>query len=108
MKRAMYHFKSPGINIYIDIYFDGEKLVVEGQDIGKAVAEYWGDSDYEYIRTLPAESVAKLRKVLHLPEDAKEELLEMLCVMFSGNNCFSELSDFLEQHNIESEYFSWA
>ena len=35
-------------------------LVLEGQDLGPKVEEIWGDTDYEYWRTVPAKHVPKV------------------------------------------------
>jgi hypothetical protein len=36
-------------SVFLDAKIDdGGDLVMEGQDIGKAPQEFWGDSDYEY------------------------------------------------------------
>jgi hypothetical protein len=51
---TLYFFQSPDINISIDAYFNNEGgLVIDGYDIGKIVEGYFGDSDYEYILTVP-------------------------------------------------------
>ena len=41
----LFQYKTSEISINIEAYFDGEKLVIEGYDIGKSVEEALGDSD---------------------------------------------------------------
>ncbi len=46
--------RGKGISIFLDANInDQNDLVIEGQDIGQNVEEYWGDSDYEYWVVVP-------------------------------------------------------
>ena len=96
------------ISIYIDAYFDDEKLVIEGQDLGKNVQDYWGDSDYEYSVTVPRDKVIKLYSIMQVKEGDKEGLLQAIASKYNTNTCYSEFRDFLDKNDIKSEGFSWA
>ena len=48
-KTTLFHLESPDIKISIQIYFNEKnQLYLDGYDIGSAVEERFGDSDYEY------------------------------------------------------------
>ena len=68
------------------------ELILEGYDIGKSVEDFFGDSDYEYWRTVKAEHVPEV--LLHLIKDRfpKE----------------SDFSAWLKGKGIPSEFFSYA
>jgi len=42
----------PAVVVYLSALVDKRDLVIEGQDLGRAVASVWGDSDYEYWLTV--------------------------------------------------------
>ena len=100
---------SENIKVTIEAYFETTgSLIVEGYDIGKAVEEYWGDSDYEYSFTIPPQEVDKLYRVTSLPPGSQQELLSYLQKNFNANDCYSRLRAFLDQHDIYHEGFSWT
>ena len=104
----LYHFEGPDIRISVDAYFRDEDLIIDGYDIGKRVEAYWGDSDYEYITTIPAEEVKKLYLALLIEAGNKTALLSGLSRRFSTNSCYSDLRNFLDQQGIRYESFSWT
>jgi hypothetical protein len=109
MKRiTLYQFNSPEIKITIEAYFNKEDLVIFGNDIGKAVDEHWGDSDYEYHTTVPAQEVKKLYPLMDVREGDKEGLLKAIARIYNTNSCFSEFNDFLNKNGINPEGFSWT
>jgi hypothetical protein len=71
---------------------DEGRLVLYGADAGERVREIWGDWDYEYSETVPAEW--KETVLLHLIKER-----------------FAATSDFrvwCEERGIPSEFWSWA
>ena len=108
MERCLFFMEREDLQVEIKARFEDEKLVIDGYDIGKFVEQYWGDSDYEYMMTLPPESVAQLYKVLHVEEGNKELLLDVLAEAFETNECFSEIKDLLTKNDIHYEHFSWT
>jgi hypothetical protein len=108
MERCLFFMEREDIRVEIKARFEEEKLVIDGYDIGKSVEEYWGDSDYEYMMTLPAESVTKLYKVLHVEEGNKELLLDVLAEAYDMNECFTLLGKLFDKHKINYESFSWT
>lgn len=108
MSVLLFSFKSENIKISIEAYFDEqENLVIDGYDIGKTVMEAWGDSDYEYTTTIPPDEVKKLYAALNIPDGSKQELLSFLQAHYNTNTCYSEIQDYLTQHKIRFEGFSW-
>ena len=74
-KVLLFHLESDNIEVTIKDYFEAEKLVIEGYDIGKIVEEAWGDSDYEYSTTIYPEEVKKLYPLFEVEEGDKIRLL---------------------------------
>jgi len=105
---TLFHFQDEDIKIDIVARFDGDKLVIDGYDIGKRVEEAWGDSDYEYIMTIPATSVASLYALLDVEPGHRKKLLRSLARRFHGNKCFSAIGGFLQENHIEYSRFTWA
>ncbi len=105
---TLFHFKNENIKIDIVARFDEDELLIDGYDIGKTVEEAWGDSDYEYIMTIPATSVASLYGLLDVEAGNRKKLLKALAKRFHGNKCFSAIGDFLDQNSIEHETFTWT
>ena len=80
---------SSTLTAYVDTEWN---LVLEGYDVGKSPKEYWGDSDYEYIRFVPAREVPKV-------------VLELIKDRFRSETDFS---NWLTEKGIESEFGSWV
>ncbi|BDZ74767.1 hypothetical protein GCM10025856_24860 [Methylophaga marina] len=75
-------------------------LVFEGQDLGPAVEEFFGSSEYEWRWTIKAEHMPILQKALGVDGD----IINLLETRFSNEKSAGVLS-FLEEHNIP--YESW-
>jgi hypothetical protein len=105
---TLYHLKREDIKIDIIARFEEDNLIIDGYDIGKTVKEAWGDSDYEYVMTIPAKSLPPLYGLLGVEVGDRKALLEALAKRFHGNKCFSAIGDFLDQNSIEHETFTWA
>lgn len=105
---SLFRHETPSISIYIDAYFDDERLIISGQDIGKSVDDWWGDSDYEYSLTVPADGVQKLYALLKVEKGDKRGLLEAIAARYNTNSCYSDFMAFLEKNNIKFEGFTWA
>jgi hypothetical protein len=84
------------------------QLLFEGYDIGKAVKEYWGDSDYEYDYTIEPVEVEKLYLIFGIANTDRYSLLIELKRRFEGENAYSEFGHFLDEHNITFDAFTWA
>lgn len=109
MKKSitLYHLDRDDIRIDIKAYFEAEKLIIDGYDIGKTVEEAWGDSDYEYGMTIPGEGVDALYGLLNVEAGNRRGLLKALAERFHGNECFSQIGDFLDQNGIEHATSRW-
>jgi hypothetical protein len=107
-KVTLYHYQDPDIRITIEAYFDGERLVVEGFDIGKRVEELLGDSDYEYATGVDQEELKKLYPLMNVPVGDKDGLLNAIAEKFNTNYCYSEFQAFLDNNGIKAEAFSWT
>jgi hypothetical protein len=105
---TLYYFESDAIKISIDARFEGDALIIDGYDIGKQVEAYWGDSDYEYIVTIPAESVKQLYPLLNIVLDDRQGLLQELAKRYHTNSCYSDIRKLLDDHKINYEGFTWV
>jgi hypothetical protein len=105
-KVILYHYESPDIKITTEAYFDSEKLIIEGYDIGKRVEEVWGDSDYEYMTTISPEELKKLYPLMNVLPGDKDGLLNAIADKYNTNSCYSEFNGYLVDNHIDSEGFS--
>jgi len=102
-----FSLNNENIRITIEASFNSTgDLIVEGYDVGKTVAEYWGSNDYEYSITIPAHELNKMYQAAQLPLKP-EKLLEFLQQNFNTNSCFSDIRNWLDKHNVYHEGFSW-
>jgi len=109
MKTVLYSFTGPDIKITIEAYFnEAGALVVDGYDIGKTVADYFGDSDYEYMLTVPQTELPKLYTLFALHTGEPTALLHRLQSQFNTNHCYSDIKNFLEKHGVHYTSFSWS
>jgi hypothetical protein len=106
--KSLYHLEREDIKIDIVARFEKDKLIIDGYDIGKTVKKAWGDSDYEYVMTIPRKSVDQLYGLLDVKMGDRKTLLKAISKRFHGNECFSAIGDFLDQNNIDHETFTWA
>jgi hypothetical protein len=105
---TLYHLKREDIKINIVARFEDDDLIIDGYDIGKTVKDAWGDSDYEYVMTIPVKSLPQLYRLLGVEVGDRKALLGALAKRFTGNKCFSAIGDFLDQNNIEHKTFTWT
>ena len=106
--KTLYHLEREDIKIDIVARFEKDKLIIDGYDIGKTVKEAWGDTDYEYVMTIPAKSLPPLYELLGVEVGDRKALLEAIAERFHGNKCYSAIRDFMDQNSIEYESFTWA
>jgi hypothetical protein len=104
----LFQMETPTIKVDIQAYFENEKLIIEGYDIGKSVKDWFGDSDYEYRMTIHEEEVKKLYSLMEVQEGDKEVLLKTIADHYNTNSCYSEFMEFLTKNGIKFESFSWT
>ncbi len=104
---TLFYLERDDIKINIVARFENDKLIIDGYDIGETVEKAWGDSDYEYIMTIPAENVSPLYGLLGVEAGDRKALLNALDKRFHGNKCFSAIGDFLDENGIVHETFRW-
>lgn len=97
------------VNVLIELYFDEEgQLVLDGYDIGQTVRETWGDSDYQYTHTIPAEEVPKLYFIFSVPTGNRRQLLRRMKEKFSDSSAFMLFSEFMDDHDVNYTSFMWT
>lgn len=108
-KILLFEYRNSSISITIEAYFsENGDLHVQGYDIGKTVEEVWGDSDYEYELTVHQSELPKFWSSLNFQGSDPEYLLYQLGQRFTGNTSYSEIMDYLQEHQIPFESFSWS
>jgi len=108
-KIILFREEKPDIRIYMEMYFNEKgQLIFEGQDLGKLVEEWWGDSDYEYSYTIESAEVEKLYSILGIASFDKHALLLEIKKRFEGNEAYSKFGDFMRENNIDFGAFTWA
>lgn len=76
-------------------------LEITGRDYGEGVRRHFGESEYEWVWTIPAAAIPALRAALGTESD----VLAALGEQFSGDKA-SGLSVFLEDNGIEMKAWS--
>ncbi len=76
--------------------------------MGKKVKDYWGDSDYEYILTIPPPGIDFLYGYLEVVIGDRDTLLQALARKFNTNTCYSDIRKLLDDNDIISSGFSWT
>ncbi|MET0863901.1 MAG: hypothetical protein ABWZ98_06165 [Nakamurella sp.] len=81
---------------------DDGSLVIEGQDLGSGVGDFWGGgfSEYEFARTIRREGVARLKELSGVGD---ANVLESLRDRFGSTRA---METFLEENGIESSFWS--
>lgn len=105
---SLFRHETPTISIYIDAYFENGEFIIEGQDIGKSVEDWWGDSDYEYGLKVPASETDRLYPLLGVEKGDEEALLAKIAEKYKSNSCYSDFMDFLNRNIIKFEAFTWT
>jgi hypothetical protein len=105
----LFKLENPGIKISMEIYFnEEEQLIFDGYDIGKAVEDCWGDSDFEYTYTIEPEEVRKLYLLFGIPDTDKLSLLLEIKKRFEGNEAYSKFGKFMDENSINYSAFTWT
>jgi hypothetical protein len=107
-KVVLYEAESSQIKISMLLYFDEkDHLVFDGYDLGPAVEEIFGDSDYEYFYTIAWNEVLKIASLLSMDLSDRMAFLKKLKSMFQGNDAYSKFGAFLKEKNIQYLQSSW-
>ena len=79
-------------------------LRLEGHDLGPFVKQFFGYSEYEFVRRVSPSGVDQLRRALGL--DADDDLITALADQFQGPGASNRLEKLLETEGIESEFWN--
>ena len=79
-------------------------LRLEGQDLGPFVQQFFGHSEYEFVRSVSPAGVDQLRQALGLSPG--DDLIATLAAQFQGPGGSSRLEKYLETQGIESEFWN--
>jgi hypothetical protein len=104
----LFQFTNENIKVDIEARFEGEILIIDGYDIGKTTADYWGDSDYEYNTKVFQEGVEKLYGYFGVWPNDQQGLLQALAAKFNTNACYSDFQNLLDNLKIQYETWSWT
>lgn len=108
-KIVLYREERSDIKINMVMYFNEKgQLIFDGYDIGKSVAKYWGDSDYEYTYTIEPLEVEKLYPLLKVSNSDKHLLLLEIKKLFEGNDAYSKFGVFLSNNKIDYTASTWS
>lgn len=90
---ALYKYSGSTIDIRSAVYFEGEKLTIDYWKLGNSYED-------EKIITIEKVNIHLLYKELGVDPGKKEELLQALRQKFKGEECFTNVIDFLNSKNI--------
>lgn len=79
-------------------------LRIEGHDMGAGPEAFWGDTEYEFERTVRPGDVERLRDVLGL--GTGDDLIAVLAARFNGSGGSLRLEQLLKAEGIPSEFWS--
>ncbi|MDP3583483.1 MAG: hypothetical protein Q8S39_16220 [Ignavibacteria bacterium] len=107
-KVTLFYLERPDIKISMQIYFnEKDQLYFDGYDVGKAVKEIRGETDYEYIYAIEPEEVNKFYKLFSIQDGDKSALLQEIKNRFSVNKAYSLFREFMCENNIKFSSFTW-
>ena len=107
-KVTLFYLERPDIKISMQIYFTEKgQLYFDGHDIGKAVENAWGDSDYEYLYSIEPEEVHKFYQLFNVPDEDKSALLQEIKNRFNVNKAYSLFGEFMRVNNIIFSRFTY-
>lgn len=93
----------------MEMYFNEKgQLIFDGFDVGKAVEDAMGDSDYEYTYTIESKEIIKLYSLFGIADCDKQKLLIEIKNRFEGNDAYSKFGEFLNENKIEHTAFQWT
>jgi hypothetical protein len=78
------------------------KLIIYNCDIGDPVQQFYGDSGIEVTLTLEKENTEQLKTLLRATD-----VLQSLKERFTGEGCFAEIRQFMEEHTIKFNFDIW-
>lgn len=125
MKKVKLFEREGETSIYIDVEINDEgDISINGQDIGKAPQEAFGDSDYEYSTYVSAKYKDAVREALlnklkdENPESYKsiiemesqdDVIISAIEILYKDDpSAVSNFKDDMRSVGIEAEFFSWA
>ena len=79
-------------------------LRLEGHDLGPFVEQFFGQSEYEFVRAVSPSGVEQLRRALGIGAD--DDLIAALVAQFRGPGGSNRLEKFLESEGIASEFWN--
>ncbi|HET9569794.1 MAG TPA: hypothetical protein VFP20_00070 [Bacteroidales bacterium] len=108
-KVTLYKKDLPNITISMELYFNEKgQLIFDGYDLGKLVEDALGDSDYEYDYAIEPIEVEKLYHLFQIQQGDRSGLLNAIKFRFEGDNAYSLFGEFMNEHQIDFESFSWV
>lgn len=106
-KVILYEFKDANISVIMSVYFnDANKLIFEGYDIGKKVANVMHKTVYEYFYSIESEEVKKIATLLNSSINDKTVLLQAIKARFNKNDAYTKFGNFMKENNITFTRFT--
>lgn len=95
---------SERVEVHVAASLLNDALTISGQDLGPAVEDSWGDSDYEYWYRFSRQNTEKLFAVICGDKDPKEALLRE----FGGEEGCRKLREICKENGIEYQFSSYV
>ena len=108
-KRKYFHFDIAKIDTpesyrRLTATFSESGFSLDGQDIGDAVEQFWGEDEYEYSFTLTPENTEKMFEAIGA-EVGKEE--EAIRLFFGGKISTGTFKELLGKNGIKYEFWNY-
>ena len=94
--------KTTRLWVNVEAKVSGGCLKISGQDLGKAVEDYFGEDEYEYFYDFDRENTERLFSLLtHEAQNVKDVFMQK----FSGIDGCKSLRDFCDANGIAYKFF---
>ena len=100
----LYREEREDIRIHIRASLLDGRLTVSGHEIGEAVAEFWGNDEYEYWYAFGPEETEKLMDVIDGTDDPEGALM----MNFGGSDGCGKLREICESNGIRYRFDSYV
>ena len=96
--------KTPRVEVNVWADLSEGCLTISGQDLGKAVMDFFGDIDYEYFYKFDRNNTERLFTLLNADG---QKIKEVLTQKFGGMDGCRTLREFCDANNIKYSFFSY-
>jgi hypothetical protein len=91
--------------VTLNLSADGTQLQAYCCDLGPVTNKFWESAGIEFTLVVKGDAMEKLQTLVDAGE--AENLVPVIAKKFTGKECFSDLKDFLDEHQVKYEFTVW-